>query len=284
MPELPEVETIRRQLNEVLSGKKIKEVEILRETSFTGDKNKLIGLRIKRVERKAKIIEFIFEGEKDMVICHLKMTGQLIYCDGDKRVAGGHPTADWIKKLPSSHTRVIWKFADGSELFFNDMRVFGWMRIVDQDKYAKETRKKVPDVDEKEFDSEYLKKILSKSTRSVKLVILDQDKVGGMGNIYANDALFLAKIHPKRKANSITEKEVKLLCKAMKEVIEEGIKYGGSSASDEKYVNVSGMGGKYQNHFKVYERAGKECLKCGAKILKSKIGGRGTYYCNICQK
>jgi formamidopyrimidine-DNA glycosylase len=283
MPELPEVETIRRQLDEVLKGKEISAVEVLREKSFSGKSGKLVGWKIKGVERKSKVLEFIFEGKDEMVISHLKMTGQYIYLDKDRRIAGGHPTKDWIRDLPSSHTRVVWTFTDGSKLYFNDMRVFGWMRIVNSEKYINETRKQVPDVIEDSFDLQYFKSVIGKSKKAIKLVILDQDKMGGIGNIYANDALFLAKILPDRPVDSLSDKEIKVLIKSIKEVINKGIKYGGASASDDKYVNVSGLGGKYQEHFLVYQRAGQKCNVCGSLIKKTKIGGRGTFYCSVCQ-
>lgn len=282
MPELPEVETIRRQLSDVLVGKKIAKVEVLREKSFGGDSEKMVGWQVESVGRKAKVIEVYFKRQKDVVIIHLKMTGQLVFIDGNKRVVGGHPTADWVKELPSKHTRVIVDFTDGSKLFFNDMRVFGWMRIVDKEKYENGLRKTAPDVTEKEFSLEYLTGVLKKSGKAVKLVLMDQEKIGGMGNIYANDALYLAKVMPERKANSLSIAETENLLAAVREVINRGIKYGGASAAN--YVDTKGMGGTYQDHFLVYKKDGQVCRQCGEKIKKMKIGGRGTYYCPRCQK
>lgn len=282
MPELPEVETIRKQLDEVLKDKVVRKIEVLREKSFSGEPKKLEGWRISDVLRKSKVIEILFQGKGDMVIVHLKMTGQLIYVDGDKRVVGGHPSADWVKDLPSKHTRVIWEFKDGSKLFFNDMRVFGWMKLIMREKYEKEIRKMSPDVTDKEFTPDYLQGILERSKKAVKLVLLDQDKIGGLGNIYVNDALFLAKIRPERKSDSLDKKEVSKLHKAIVEVINLGIKYGGASSSN--YVNVSGLGGTYQDHFLVYKQEGKKCSVCGTIIKKERLGGRGTFFCPHCQK
>jgi len=282
MPELPEVETIRRQLNEVLIGKKIQHVEVLREKSFGGEPGKLIGWEIERVERKSKLIEIYFKGKKEVMIVHLKMTGQLVFVDGMKRVVGGHPTADWVSELPSKHTRVVVDFTDGSKLFFNDMRVFGWMRMVDKGKYEREMRKTSPDVTEKEFSLEYLTKVLKKSGKAIKLVLMDQNMIGGVGNIYANDALYLAKVRPDRKANSLSDVEIKSLLSSVREVINKGIKYGGASAAN--YVDTKGLGGTYQDHFLVYKKDGQRCKKCGEKIVKIKFSGRGTFYCPKCQK
>ena len=284
MPELPEVETIRKQLDTELSGKKILKVSVLREKSFSGEPTKLIGKVVDQVGRKSKVIEVNFKNWNSLVIIHLKMTGQLVYLSKSMRIAGGHPTADWVNELPSSHTRVIWDFADGSKLFFNDMRVFGWMKVINSEQYEKEIRKQVPDVIDKEFDFSYLKSVLGKSRRAVKLVLTDQEKMGGMGNIYANDALYLSKINPTRGANSLDDTEIKQLHKAMVEVIKKGIKYGGSSASDEKFVDTKGQMGRYQEHFLVYERAGYPCKRDGELIKRMKLGGRSTYYCPKCQE
>lgn len=284
MPELPEVETIRRQLNQAISGKVVKGIEVLREKCFVGDNNEVIGWKVDRVDRKSKVIEIFFSNRKKMVICHLKMTGQLIYIDDKKRVVGGHPSADWVADLPNKHTRIIWNFEGGAKLFFNDMRVFGWMKLVDVDKYNRETRKQVPDVIDDAFDLDYLKTVLTKSKKAIKLVLLDQDKVGGLGNIYVNDALFLSGIMPTRPANSLNDVEIEKLLKASVNVINKGIEFGGASASDEKFVDLSGLGGKYQEHFLVYQKMGKSCNKCGEKIIKIKLGGRGTFYCKNCQK
>ena len=283
MPELPEVETIRRQLNTVLPGKKVSQIEVLREKSFSGNPKKVIGWTIDKVDRKSKVIEILFKGKNEMLIIHLKMTGQLIYLDKDKRIAGGHPSVDWVSELPSKHTRVVLSFSDGSNLYFNDMRVFGWVKLVLIDKYIKETRKQVPDVVDESFDSEYLEKLTSKTNKAIKLLILDQDKMGGVGNIYANDALFSANILPTRPAKSLSFDEVKKLVTAIKMVINKGIKYGGASAADDKYVDISGFGGKYQDHFLVYQKSGEKCKVCKGEIKKSRVGGRGTFFCPNCQ-
>lgn len=284
MPELPEVETIRKGLDKVLPGKKIREVKVLREKSFGGDSEEMRGWIVESVGRKAKVLEMYFKGQEKMLIIHLKMTGQLVFVDREKRVAGGHPSLDWVKDLPSSHSRVVLRFDDGSELFFNDMRVFGWIRMVDKEKYLSETEKQPPDVTSENFTSDYLKGVLSKTKRAVKLVLVDQSKIGGVGNIYCNDALYLARIRPDRPADSLSKKEVVELWKALIEVIERGIKYGGSSAADEKFVDISGEKGEYQKHFLVYERAGEKCKRDKGVIKKIKMGGRGTYYCPECQE
>lgn len=282
MPELPEVETIKRQLSEVVVDKTIAKVEVLRQKSFEGEEAWLLGKKIIKVGRTAKVIEFEFDKVDWLLICHLKMTGQLIYVSGELRLAGGHPTADWTGALPSKHTRVIITFSDGSRLYFNDMRVFGWLKMMKLDKYKDDVSKKPPDVVGKNFDSEYLHRIAKKSKKAIKLLILDQALVGGLGNIYANDGLNLAKIRPDRESSSLCSDECKKIVWALKKVVNLGIKLGGASAAN--YVDLRGMGGSYQKHFLVYKREGRECKNCGGTIVKIKLGGRGTFYCPRCQK
>lgn len=281
MPELPEVETITRQLDNVLSGKRIERVKVLREKSFSGDENELTGKKISKVWRKSKMIVFDFSNWDKKMMVHLKLTGQLVYLSGIHRVVGGHPTPDWVNDLPSNSTRVVFDFDDGSKLFFNDLRVFGWIKLLADSEWQIAKSKLPPDVVDREFTLEYFSKALLKSGRPIKLVLLDQSKFGGIGNIYANDALYLASIDPRRKARGLSEKEQKSLHKSIKQVIFLGIKYGGASV--DKYVNAAGLGGKYQEHFLVYQRAGEKCKK-GHIIKRIKIGGRGTFYCPECQK
>ncbi len=297
MPELPEVETIAVQLNEVLIGKIVSNVVIHREKNFLGSSEELIGRKIKKVGRKAKMVGIEFEGYENLVQVHLKMTGQLIFQEKIKktqelketrtqnfenRVVGGHPTSDWVKSLPSKHTRVEIVFEDGSVLFFNDMRAFGWMRIVEKTQKIENSKNQIPDVVDKEFSLDYFERVLKKYKRPIKIVLLDQQLMGGIGNIYANDALNLARILPTRKASELSKKEVGVLHKAIKFVIDLGIKCGGASAAN--YVDTKGLGGTYQNYFLTYKQDGKPCKNCGEKIVKIKLGGRGTFYCPNCQK
>jgi len=304
MPELPEVETIRRQLVKVLVGQKIKKIKVLRKKSLQGDSLKVGGRRIKKVERRAKLLVIALTGKQYLMI-HLKMTGQLVYVvntegselalrdrpdvksglevrnQGEYRIVGGHPSSDWVGKLPSRHTRVIIELEKGT-LFFNDMRGFGWIKIMGEEEKEIEINKFGPDVNSRQFNFNYLKQVLKNSGRAVKVIILDQHKIGGIGNIYANDGLYLAKINPKKPSNKVKEDEIKRLCKALKVVIKKGIKLGG--ASERNFIHVDGMGGSYQKHFLIYGRDGKKCRRCKGIIKKEKVGGRGTYYCPRCQK
>lgn len=263
MPELPEVETIRRQLNRVLVGQRIKKIEKLHQKSLQGSSLKVISKKIVAVKRKAKTIWIDLEGDANLLI-HLKMTGQLIY--------GGQA---------GKHTRVIFELSRG-RLIFNDLRLFGWIKVVDNKTLEKHFAGLPPDVVDKEFTPNYLRKILTSSGRAVKLVLTDQQKLGGVGNIYANDALYCARVNPALAAKKVTR--TKELYRCVKQVISRGIKYGGSTARDENYVNALGQKGKYQTKFLVYEQQGKKCPRCSGIIKKIKLGGRGTYFCPSCQK
>ncbi|MEA3355329.1 MAG: bifunctional DNA-formamidopyrimidine glycosylase/DNA-(apurinic or apyrimidinic site) lyase [Patescibacteria group bacterium] len=294
MPELPEVETIKRQLDKAIKGQEILKITTLRKKSLQGESPdqigaglKVVGRKIKRVGRRAKVLVISLTGGQYLLI-HLKMTGQLVYmpaktvfAGGEKRVVGGHPSSDWVGKLPSKHTRVVIELSKGT-LFFNDMRVFGWVKIVGEKDKGLEMAKFGPDVNSSQFTIKYLKKVLESSRRAVKAVILDQKKIGGIGNIYANDGLYLAKVNPKKPSNRVTEGEAKRLGKALKKVINKSIELGG--ASEKIFVHVNGMGGNYQRHFLIYKKDGKKCKRCKSIIKKEKIGGRGSYYCPKCQK
>jgi formamidopyrimidine-DNA glycosylase len=302
MPELPEVETVAKQLDEVLPGRTINCVEVIREKSAQTDLQLLSEKTISQVGRRAKMVVIEFDDWDHVLLVHLKMTGQLIFDEkfqisntkfqtnlksqitNSKRIVGGHPTSDWVNTLPSSHTRIIIRFVDGSVLYFNDMRVFGWMKVVRSEKFKVQSEKLPPDVIDEAFTVQYLVEQLARSSRAVKLVILDQQKMGGMGNIYANDALWKAQIHPCKGANSLSLAELTALHQTMREVLGRGILLGGASESTYKHIN--GMGGRYQEEFLIYKREGQVCLRngCGGVIEKLKLGGRGTYFCPVCQQ
>ncbi len=300
MPELPEVETIAKQLNAVLPGRVIQSIEVRRDKSVKGPVVGLSGRTVATISRKAKNIIVSFKKYNEVLLIHLKMTGQLIFQESgvrsqelggfkftnpDRRIVGGHPTEDWVRELPGNHTRIVCYFTDGSVLYFNDMRVFGWWKIVGSDRWTEISKKLPPDVVDPEFTEEYLKRVLKSSVRPVKLVLLDQAKIGGLGNIYVNDALWLSGTKPTRKANTITKGELKDIHRACLQVILRGIETGGASESTYKHIN--GLGGSYQEEFLVYKRAGDVCgwkHTCGGIIEKMQLGGRGTYWCPGHQK
>jgi formamidopyrimidine-DNA glycosylase len=281
MPELPEVETVKRRLKEILPGKIIQSIKVLDKRSFGGNEEELQDQRIKDVTRKAKLIRIHLPDGQNL-LTHLKMTGQLIFVDDDTRVGGGHPTADWIKDLPSSHTRLIYNFTDGSKLYFNDQRIFGWMRLMNDGEVEAEFTKYGPDVNEAEANAKYLQEKFQNRRIPIKQAIMMNPIMAGLGNIYACDALNIAQISPFRPAKSLSFKELEKLLVAAKQVIKEGLEYGGTTY-DGKYVHVDGMSGSYQDIMRVYGLKGEKCQQCGGEIVKAKIGGRGTFYCESCQ-
>jgi formamidopyrimidine-DNA glycosylase len=282
MPELPEIETVRLQLQKVLPGQKIKQLEVLNEKTVHGSAELVKHKIVKQVTRVAKVLIVELEGGVSFAF-HFKMTGQLIYLEGTKRIVGGHPTPDFINNLPSSHTRAIFHLSK-SKLFFNDQRKFGWIKIGTTDEITNlNILKKMGPEPFNITESEFIQRV-SKSKRPIKLVIMDQEIVSGVGNIYANDALWEAKTDPIRPANTLTSKQYHDLYEGIVRVLTEGIQFGGATAADAKYMDLHGLGGHYQDHFRTYDRTGKPCLRDQTPITKITLGGRGTYYCHRCQK
>jgi formamidopyrimidine-DNA glycosylase len=295
MPELPEIETVKLQLQKHLIGKTIDHLAKLHVKSVQGNIDLVKGKKIISIERKGKML--IIKLNNNLNICiHFKMTGQLIFRKFEIRnskfenytkniIVGGHPSSDWIGELPNKHTRAVFQFIDKSKLYFNDQRLFGWIKILDDNdiqslNFLKNLGPEPWDINDQDFYN-----IISKKKKSIKLTIMDQEILAGVGNIYANDSLWEAGIDPKREGKVIRQEESKKLRDAIIKVLREGIKYGGASAPDNKYVNLQGLGGKYQEHFRVYEREGEKCLRNDGGIIKKiQLGGRGTYFCPICQK
>ncbi len=281
MPELPEVETVKRRLAEVLPGKTFADVQILAPKSFIGDVSSVRGAKIIDVSRRSKVLHLHLNTDI-LLATHLKMTGQLIYLDGDQRVGGGHPTADWTRTLPSNHTRIQYEFTDGSQLFFNDQRLFGWMKVVDQEQLLRMHAKLGPDIIDPVVTPKYFFERLQNRSVPIKVALMDNSIVAGVGNIYACDALNLARISPFRSANSLSFEEVQRLLEATLVVIHRGIDLQGAT-TDGKYLTVDGMAGGYQEKMLTYKREGLPCYNCGNSIKKVKFRGRGTYYCEACQ-
>jgi|SRR3989344_2704637 len=274
MPELPEIETVRLQLEKVLPGQTSTKCEVLSTKIVRGSIDKIVGKKVLGVERKGKVLLIDFGPELQLGF-HFKMTGQLIYEEDGKRVVGGHPTEDFLNKMPSGHTRVIFEFDRGT-LFFNDQRLFGWIEINPKfvDKLGPEPFQMSAD----QFISS-----VRKRKKPIKLVLMEQGVISGVGNIYANDACWEAKVNPRRLANTLTAKQYHDLFEGLIKVLKEGIKYGGATAADAKYIDLHGLGGHYQDHFRVYDREGEECLRGDGIVHKFVLGGRGTYFCSKCQ-
>ncbi len=292
MPELPEVQTIVNQLKEVLVGKTITGIEVRLPKLWSGNKDEVVGAKILDVRRRAKMVIIQLDNGKNLV-GHLKMTGQLIYGQGNKGDKGyegeiitfPNPIPFAGTSLPGKTTHIIFRLSGGGILFFNDMRQFGWVKVLTDDELAEVEGKHGPEPFTDEFTPDYLEKILGSWGRPVKLLLLEQSKISGIGNIYANEGLFCARINPMKRGKEVEKEKIKKLYDCLKKVLAEGLKYHGSSAGDEAYVDASGQPGKMQEHFKVYGRTGQPCPNnCGGKIVRSEIGGRGTFFCPKCQK
>lgn len=286
MPELPEVESIKRFLKPNIVGKVISEIEILSPKNFVGDKNKVLNHKIISVERYGKVLVIQLvnsltrqPSNSIYLNIHFKLSGQILYStDVNHAVFKNHIPFTGGNKMPANTTRVIIKFTDGSGLFFNDLRKFGWIKV------SKEPlRPKGIDVLDKKFTTNLLTNLTKSTKRPIKVLLMDQDLITGIGNIYANDSLFLAKIHPQRLSNSLTKNEIKLLHKSIMKTIAEGLKDLGSSGADEAFILPDGSRGGHQRNFLVYQREGKPCLNCKTIIKRIKHNGRSSFFCPKCQ-
>jgi len=269
MPELPEVETIKRQLNSRLKGKKISRVEVFlpRFVKYPLEKFKKIveGSKIVKIGRRAKLL-FIELDSGYFLVIHLKMTGQLIY-NGEK----------------SKHTHLVYHFSDGIKLIHNDLRRFGFVKVIPK-KELKEflaKEKLGPEPLEKSFTLKAFKELFKKKNGKIKQVLMDQKFISGIGNLYSDEILFPAKVLPTRKSSSLKEEELKRIYQEIKKILTLAIKRRGSSS--DTYLDAEGKKGNFLPLVKVYRREGKPCLKCGAKIERLKMGGRSAHYCPKCQ-
>jgi len=281
MPELPEVETIRRGLTKELIGQKIASVDVRHAKSLLGDVRQLIGQKITEVNRRAKLL--IIRLEDSFLIIHLKMTGQLIYVpkNNSYQVVGGHPDKLYSSDLPHKYTHVIFELEKG-KLYFNDLRKFGWLKIGDEASLKAETSRYGPEYTWPAFTAEYLGKKLAKKNITIKQALLDQELLAGLGNIYADETLFSARINPRQKANSLSVAQVKKIFKSIPQVLDLALSHGGTSSRD--YRRTDGSMGTYLAVAKVYKRAGQPCTVCGLPIERIKIAGRSSHFCPSCQK
>lgn len=288
MPELPEVETVRAGLAELIPGLQITAVSNDTPKSFpnaTTDVEKfLIGAEPVRVRRRAKVLLIDLNNDYSLVI-HLKMTGQLVFRSNDnlQRFGAGHPTDSLVDKLPDRSTRVIIEF-ENAKLFFNDQRKFGWIRLMPTIEVENlDFFKKVgPEPLSAEFTaSQFIQRLQRRKNTSIKAALLDQTVLAGIGNIYADESLWGAKIHPATLVKNISEPELKLLFKEIQFVLKLAIEKGGST--DKNYVNAKGKKGSYLDFARVFRRENLPCPRCGATIVKSRVAGRGTHTCPVCQ-
>lgn len=281
MPELPEVETIKRGLSSFIVKDKIKKTTILCEKSFQGESGEIAGALIVNIRRFGKALIIDLDNKNSLMI-HLRMTGQLIY-DGKERYAAGHPSENFVDKLPNKQTRVIFEFQNGT-LYFNDQRKFGFIKVletkeVENDPFIKKLAKEPWQIEPEEL----YEKLQKHQNSPIKAVILDQTVIAGLGNIYADETLFMSQIHPKTKAGKITKQQAEEIIKNAKKVMEKSIESGGSTLKD--YKKADGERGDYLDKFaQVFNRQGQKCPRCGKIIEKIRVAGRGTHICPNCQK
>ena len=296
MPELPEVETIVRGLNQAIIGRKIKSIDILVDKLFIGNKNSVMKSKIIEVKRLGKTILIYFENNYLLHI-HLKMTGQLIFVNKNQQfkiknlklkipptikiVGGGHPDKKYDQPLPHKYTHIIIKFTDESTLFYNDLRKFGWMKILDSRIKNLESRFGIDALSEK-LNSNYLSSKLSKRNITTKQALLDQSIISGIGNIYSDEILFCARILPDKKVGKLKPSEINNIVNFIPIVLNKSIDLGGTSRSD--YLKIDGSRGNYLKYAYVYGRENEKCRVCNTKIKRIKIGQRSSHFCTNCQK
>lgn len=312
---MPEIETIVEGAKKRLIGKKIKNVEIkvpkLVNFLVNEFKKGSIGAQIKGIRRFAKIIVLDLDNGNSILI-HLKLTGQLIFQErmpnkkssrgAGSRIAGqisneipnskfqipnsqavgGHSSRVYDQPLPHNYTHVIFTFADGSHLYFNDIRKFGYLKLVKTPEVKE--RPEIKNLGPEPLDGfsyqEFADKLSRRPRSNIKQTLMDQKFVSGIGNIYANEILFHARVEPVHKVSELTEKQKKQIFKSIKFILKKAISMGGSS--ENTYVNLEGKKGNFMKYARVYQQ--KVCKICGGPIKKITIGGRGTFYCPSCQK
>lgn len=288
MPELPEVETVASGLRKYVVGKTIRQLTIFEHKKFRGTQNQLkkyvFNKKVTGVSRRAKWLILHLSSKYNFVI-HLKMTGQLLYKKTQPKFLGGHTMGKEQTHLPNSHSRVQFHLSDQSDLFFQDMRKFGYVELysdAELEDYFQTKNLGLEPMDKK-FTLDYFNIQLNHHPKtSIKAVLLNQSMIAGIGNIYADDTCWQAKVKPSRRVSTLKPAERQALHRACRSILLEAIKLGGTSFSH--YYQVDGQLGSYWNKRKVYDRVDEPCRRCGTGIKKTRCAGRGTHYCPKCQK
>jgi len=273
---------MKLQLAKYLVGHTILDTKILDTRILSGDTKRLVGGKIIGTRRFGKV-SVIDLSNGYSILTHVKLTGQYIY-RGPNLKNPSKLSSKVIGGIPGPHTLVIFNLDRGGVLYYNDVRRFGWIRIEKTEDVEKEKFiVKLGPEPLKDLTLDLFNEILSKTSRPIKIVLMDQTKMGGVGNIYANDALWLAKINPRTPAKNLDQKSVSELYEAILSVLKSGLKYGG--ASELAFVTPDGTEGEYQKHTLTYGREGEPCERCHKSMInKFFLSGRGTYWCPVCQK
>ncbi|MDR0417550.1 MAG: bifunctional DNA-formamidopyrimidine glycosylase/DNA-(apurinic or apyrimidinic site) lyase [Propionibacteriaceae bacterium] len=289
MPELPEVETVRRGLERLAVGRRIDELVIREAKSFPVDHGTwqeaaqvVEGATVTAARRRAKVLILDLDNGWSLV-AHLKMTGQMVV-RGAENWAAGHPTDSFLADLPDRSTRLEFGFADGSRLFFNDQRKFGWVKAVPTAEV--EALPFIAALGPEPFDPagfpEFRRRIARRVRTTIKAALLDQTVVAGIGNIYADESLWSACLHPAKPVGAVSARKLREVFTAAAAVMALSIDLGGST--DRNYVDAEGNRGSYLGFANVFRREGQPCRRCGTPIIKTRVAGRGTHLCPRCQR
>lgn len=286
MPELPEVETIRRDLEHVLLGKDIIDVRVPTPRLVKGDRvvflATLIGNRFERIGRTGKLLHFALAHSDRVLHIHLKMTGQLICQVAGVLIVGGHPQAK-IEALPNQYTHLVLTLEDGTILYFNDVRTFGYAKLMDADEHEAALRRFGMEPIHPDFTWEWFSSLVSKRRGVLKAFLLNQQLIAGIGNIYADEICFRARLRPQRRLDTLSVSEIKRLYVSCKTIISKAVEKRGTTFSN--FVDAAGKKGGYKPYLMVYGRGGERCRRCGSTdISKTVLGGRGTAFCSLCQR
>ena len=288
MPELPEVEVVKRSLEKKIQNLVIKKVKIndgnLRYIVNKKKICKLSGKKIQKIKRRSKFLIFKFNN-KSIMLVHLGMTGKFIFVNKNKKFKTSF-YYDLDQNKDKKHDRIIFFFQDKKKLIYNDVRKFGFFKFLEKDKYESNAHliNLGPEPLKKNFNLNYLKNYVYKRNRSIKNILMDQKCVSGLGNIYVNEILFFSGVKPSRKVKSLKDFELKNIVKNTKKILRNSIKLGGSSIKD--FSSDDGKRGKFQQYFSVYGREGKNCsnVDCNKVVFRTVISNRATFFCKKCQK
>jgi formamidopyrimidine-DNA glycosylase len=288
MPELPEVETIRRALASRITGKKFQRIvvdvpKMIQPLSVPALQRRLRGKQVTALHRRAKLLLISLSDNQTLAI-HLKLSGQLIFQPkAGLLVIGGHPQPGGLDNLPNKFTHIIFHFTDGSVLYFNDQRKFGWARLLDIDQTARQIVDFGVDPLSSVFSLKHFTKVLRwYPNRAIKQTLLDQKLFAGIGNIYADESCFYAGVRPSRLVKSLTLAEIKKLHAGIPKILHQSITKGGTSFA--LYRQADGTKGSFLPFLNVYGRQGLPCKRCGTPIKKTLVAQRGTSFCPTCQK
>ena len=289
MPELPEVEVVKRSLINKTQNLIVKAVRIkdgrLRYKIDRNKIKKIIGLKLKKISRRSKYLLFFFN--KDIVmLVHLGMTGKFFFINNKKTKYKTSFYYDINKDKDKKHDRLIFNLSNNQKLIYNDVRKFGFIKFFNRENLDKIAHIKNlgPEPLSAKFNISYFKNYILNRNRAIKDILMDQKFVSGLGNIYVNEILFHSGIRPIKKVNNITINEIKKIIKCTKKIISKAIILGGSSIKD--FSSISGKKGSFQQHFSVYGKKGEKCSNknCGKDIIKIFISNRASFYCSKCQK